>query len=84
MNAEPELHDKTVLEFATYEDYLDQHVSAEDLYYLEVSIGDWVGPWCWPRGGVRDSPNPASLLSWQHSELQALSSPGGHPMQYSG
>lgn len=29
MNVEPELHDKSVLEFATYEDYLDQHVSAE-------------------------------------------------------
>jgi hypothetical protein len=36
MNAgEGELYDKSVLDFQTYEDYLDQQVTNEDLYYLE-------------------------------------------------
>eukprot|EP01013_Petalomonas_cantuscygni_P007518 TRINITY_DN1953_c0_g1_i1.p1 TRINITY_DN1953_c0_g1~~TRINITY_DN1953_c0_g1_i1.p1 ORF type:complete len:251 (-),score=43.13 TRINITY_DN1953_c0_g1_i1:337-1089(-) len=30
-----ELFDKSILEFATYEDYIDQHVTPEDLFYLE-------------------------------------------------
>jgi hypothetical protein len=35
LNTEPDLQDRSILEFATYEDYLDQHVTAEDLFYLE-------------------------------------------------
>lgn len=32
---ENEMYDKSVLDFQTYEDYLDQQVTSEDLYYLE-------------------------------------------------
>lgn len=33
--ADGELFDKSILEFATYEDYINQHVTPEDLFYLE-------------------------------------------------
>lgn len=35
MNPDTEMFDKSVLDYQTYEDYLDQQVTAEDLYYLE-------------------------------------------------
>eukprot|EP01063_Lacrimia_lanifica_P037681 TRINITY_DN7809_c0_g1_i1.p2 TRINITY_DN7809_c0_g1~~TRINITY_DN7809_c0_g1_i1.p2 ORF type:complete len:234 (+),score=100.80 TRINITY_DN7809_c0_g1_i1:120-821(+) len=35
MNADPEFYDKSILEWQTYEDYLDKFVQAEDLFYLE-------------------------------------------------
>ena len=35
MNPDAEMFDKSVLDYQTYEDYLDQQVTAEDLFYLE-------------------------------------------------
>jgi len=35
MSGETDFYDKSVLEYATYEDYLDDYVTPEDLFYLE-------------------------------------------------
>eukprot|EP01064_Diplonema_japonicum_P001442 TRINITY_DN10927_c0_g1_i2.p1 TRINITY_DN10927_c0_g1~~TRINITY_DN10927_c0_g1_i2.p1 ORF type:complete len:234 (+),score=47.29 TRINITY_DN10927_c0_g1_i2:73-774(+) len=35
MNTDPEFYDKSILEWQTYEDYLDKYVQPEDLFYLE-------------------------------------------------
>eukprot|EP00760_Papus_ankaliazontas_P035180 PhM_4_TR7656/c0_g1_i1/m.102044 len=35
MSGETDFYDRSVLEYATYEDYLDQRVKAEDLFYLD-------------------------------------------------
>ncbi|KAJ9449371.1 hypothetical protein DIPPA_06812 [Diplonema papillatum] len=35
MNSDPDFYDKSILEWQTYEDYLDKFVQPEDLYYLE-------------------------------------------------
>jgi hypothetical protein len=36
MTDESEAKDRAVLDFATYEDYLDSQITERDLFYLEV------------------------------------------------
>eukprot|EP00755_Sulcionema_specki_P013377 Sspe_Gene.53839::Locus_29725_Transcript_1_1_Confidence_1.000_Length_420::g.53839::m.53839 len=35
MNTDPDFYDKSILEWQTYEDYLDKFVQPEDLFYLD-------------------------------------------------